>query len=124
MRGTTMLEVAAEMEKLKGGWAMDRTPFSTLARNVVEVAIGSRRSRAALPDDALADVRFKDDGAILARLESMFSEEEFMADIGPCIDKALLDAARSDYWYTYEKKYEDNYGDVDVPDETEIDGDE
>lgn len=107
--------------KVKGGWTMNREKFSDNARTVLEVAINHRRLGLKLPDDALRGVRFSDDGAILARLESMFTEAEFMACPGLRIDSALIDAAQSDHWYTYEKKYDCDYG---PSDETEIDDEE
>jgi len=70
-----------------------------------------------LTGNAERGMRFKDNGAVLARLESMYDEVEFMANPGPCIDHALQDAAESDYWYHHEKKYDCDYGPLD---ETEI----
>lgn len=89
---------------------MDRVLFSDAARKVFEIAVDHRRQVLKLSDDALRGVRFNDNGAILARLESMFSEGEFMACPGTRIDAALTDAAQSDHWYTYEKKYDCDYG--------------
>jgi hypothetical protein len=92
--------------KLKGGWAMDRARFSDHARQVFEFAIPFRREGLKLGDDALWGMRFNDNGSVLARLESMFTEEEFMACPGLRIDSALTDAAQADHWYTHEKDYE------------------
>lgn len=94
------------MEKVKGGWSMDRVLFSEQARKVFDIAVDHRRVGLTLHRDAERGVRFKDDKAILARLESMFDEVEFMANVGPCIDKALQDAGESDYWYRHDKDYE------------------
>lgn len=106
------------MDKIKSGWAMNREQFSDNAKKVLEVAINHRRLELKLPDDALRGLRFNDDDAILARLESMFTEAEFMACPGLRIDSALLEAAQSDHWYQYEKKYD---GDYFSSDETESD---
>lgn len=92
--------------KVKGGWAMNRELFSIDARSVFEVAVNHRRLGIVLSDDAIRGVRFNDDVAILARLESMFTEAEFMACPGTRIDSALIDAAQSDHWYTNEKDYD------------------
>lgn len=106
------------MEKVTNGWTMNREKFSPLARSVFEVAVTHRRIGLKLPDDALRGMRFGNDGAILARLESMFTEGEFMACPGTRIDAALIDAAQSDHWYETEKNYEErDYG---QSDETEI----
>lgn len=104
------------MGKLTSGWAIDRETFSDAARKVFSVAVNHRREGLRLPDDAERGGRFGDDGAILARLESMFTEAEFMECPGMRIDSALIDAAQSDHWYNHEKDYE-------MP-EMEIDDDE
>lgn len=96
--------------KVEGGWTMDREIFSDDAKKVLAVAINHRRALLQLPGDALRGMRFNDDGAILARLESMFTEAEFMACPGLRIDGALRDAAQSDYWYEHEKRYDCDYG--------------
>src|ERR1700690_3542251 len=96
--------------KVPGGWSMDRVLFTEAARKVFEIAVDHRRQGLKLPDDTLRGVRFNDNGAILARLESMFSEAEFMECPGTRIDAALIDAGQSDYWYSYEKKYDCDYG--------------
>lgn len=105
--------------KVPGGWSMDRTPFSQVAREVLAAMLNARRLGLRLADDAERGMRFNDDNAILARLESMFTEGEFMACPGLRIDSALTDAAQSDYWYNHEK----DYGDDETP-ETEIAEDE
>src|SRR6266853_1088126 len=108
------------MDKLKSGWAMNREMFSSKARNVFDVAISHRRIMIKLADDVLRGHRFNDDSAILARLESMFTEEEFMACPGLRIDSALIDAAQTDHWYAREKDWGNEYS----LDETEVIGDE
>lgn len=104
--------------KIKSGWAMDREKFSEHARAVFDVAIAHRRANVSLPGEVpqnqrfggsggetLRGARFKDDTAVIARLESMFTEVEFLADVAGRIDYALTDAARSDHWYEFEKDY-------------------
>jgi hypothetical protein len=98
------------MDKLKGGWAMDRERFTWSAVDVFNIAVDHRRLGLKLGDDAWRGERFNDDVAILARLESMFTEGEFMECPGARIDAALIDAAQSDHWYTTEKKYDCDYG--------------
>lgn len=105
------------MEKISGGWLIDRELFTDAARKMLDVAISHRRAMLALTGDAERGVRFSGNSAILARLESYYTEAEFMANVGPCIDKALIDAAQSDYWYNHEKKYDCDYSPTD---ETEI----
>lgn len=96
-------------QKVKGGWTFNRERFSDDARKVFDVAVNHRRLFVKLTNDVLRGSRFNDDEAILARLESMFTEGEFMANTGPCIDKALEDAGQSDWWYKYEKRYDDEH---------------
>jgi hypothetical protein len=107
--------------KLKGGWAMDREKFSPLACELMALMIDNRRASLRLPDDALQGPRFKDSTAILARLESMFTEAEFVVAPGEKIDAALIDAARADHWYTYEKEYDTYDGYEEHKQETEND---
>ena len=116
--------MAANMEnylpktKIGGGIDLNRAAFSEEARKIVNIAIDHRRDNVELGGDTYRGQRFWDDRMVLARLESMFSEVEFMACPGRCIDKALIDAAQSDYWYLHEKRYDDeHYGE---PPETEI----
>lgn len=58
-----------------------------------------------LPEEALKDLRFKDSADVFARLESMVSEDDFLHE--PCfsIERALVDAAKADYWYAHEKSW-------------------
>lgn len=91
--------------KIESGWAMYRDLFSEQARRVLDSMIDSQRSALKLPTNTLRGGRFNDNAGILARLESRFSEEEFMGCPGPCIDKALIDAAQSDWWYDTQKDY-------------------
>jgi hypothetical protein len=94
-----------ETFKVSSGWAMDRERFSRDAVHLFNLAIDRSRVMIKLPSDTLNGIRFYNNNDILARLESRFTEKEFMSNVGPCIDKALIDAAQSDYWYTYEKDY-------------------
>jgi hypothetical protein len=105
--------------KVQSGWAMDRETFSQLARELMMLMIASRRASIRLPDDTLKGPRFNDNVAILARLESMFTEAQFVVSPGDRIDWALIDAARSDHWYAIEKRYD--YPDVEHEQETEND---
>jgi 2,4-dienoyl-CoA reductase-like NADH-dependent reductase (Old Yellow Enzyme family) len=108
------------MEKLKGGIAMNRIRFHWPVVDVFNIAVDHRRLSIRLSGNTLRDSRFADNMAILARLESMFTEVEFMVNVGPCIDKALEDAAQADWWYQNEKQYYD----YDSQCETEITDDE
>jgi len=96
--------------KVKGGWSMNREKFSDHAREVFEFAIPHRRQEVKLGDGALRGTRFNDNGLVLARLESMFTEKEFMVCPGLRIDSALTDAAQADHWYEHEIDYNNEYG--------------
>jgi len=87
------------------GWTMERKLFSEDARDVFAVAVGHRRAILQLPADTTRGARFNDDESVLVRVESACTEAEFMACPGPSIDRALIDAARSDHWYEVEKDY-------------------
>ncbi|HWY35841.1 MAG TPA: hypothetical protein VNX68_14455 [Nitrosopumilaceae archaeon] len=92
--------------RLNGGWSPQRIRFSKEAVNRFYLIVNGCRSIISLPGEALRGSRFNDDWSILARLESMLDEEEFMQCPGASIDKALIDAAQTDYWYAKEKDYE------------------
>jgi len=86
-------------------WTMERKLFSKDAGDVFAMAVEHRRTMLQLPVDAMKGTRFNSDEAVLARMESACGEREFMACPGLHIDTALVDAARSDHWYRYEKDY-------------------
>lgn len=78
------------------------------AGDVQEVAISMirhARKVIALPDGTECGTRFNSDEMTLRRLESMFSETEFIHEPLNTVEAALLDAAKSDYWYSNEKEY-------------------
>jgi hypothetical protein len=85
---------------------MERKLFSEDARDIFAVAAGHRRAVLQLPADTTRGARFNDDESVLVRVESACTEAEFMACPGPIIDRALTDAARSDWWYAHEKSYD------------------
>lgn len=89
------------------GITFERKLFSEDARDVFIIAVEHRRTILQLPVDAMKGSRFNSDEAVLARVESACREAEFMACPGPHIDAALTDAARSDFWYAHEKRYDD-----------------
>jgi hypothetical protein len=95
--------------KTTGGWTMNRERFSDSALNVFELVVSHRRLFVVLPDDAMRGVRFNSDQDVLARVESMCTEAGFLDCPGRRVDKALVDAAQADWWYTYEKQYDDPY---------------
>ena len=88
---------------------MDAPKYSLPVARYAFEQIENRRPLVDIGADAERGVRFKDNRSVLIRLESNFTEEEFMADTVGTVDAMLIDAAQSDYWYTFEKKYEDDY---------------
>lgn len=90
---------------MKGGWTMDRVKYSEWALYVAVRLIERRRPYMQLPDDAERGVRFNSNDAILARLESNYTEIEFNVCPGLSVEAMLLDAAKSDYWYAHDKDY-------------------
>lgn len=79
--------------------------YTTGLREVALELIPYTREAIALPSGAIKGSRFNDSMAVLWRLESMFSEDDFVHDPIGTISSALLDAAKSDYWYTQEKDW-------------------
>ena len=89
---------------------MDRVPYSPTAKDKAYSYIIATRYTITLPvTDAMEGMRFKSNDAVYVRLESMYPEVEFMRCPRACVEGALIDAAQSDYWYCYEKSYEDDY---------------
>lgn len=89
------------------GMRMDAVKYAEPVRRYALEQIRNRRDSFVLPAEAEKDVRFKDDAGVLWRIESHYTEEEFMACPGVAVDAGLLDAAQSDWWYNHEKDYGD-----------------
>lgn len=88
-------------------YTLERTPYSPKAREIAYDLIPKLRDNVELPgSDVLQGIRFKDDDSVFIRLESMTKEGEFMTRPRACVTAALIEAARSDYWYEKEKDYE------------------
>jgi len=101
------------METIKSGWTFDRIRYQPAVERFARRTIDERRPFVALPAEAERGARFNSDDAVYARVESNYTEEEYMSCPGLATDAMLIDAARSDWWYSNEKEY-------DMP-ETEID---
>lgn len=92
--------------KLQGGLDVDAVKFTDGMRAVVIELLPYVRLAVKLPDNTERGVRFNDTAGVLWRLESMFGEDEFAHNPVGVIEAALIDAAKSDYWYSNEKDYE------------------
>jgi hypothetical protein len=90
--------------KLQGGLDMNAERFSDDVREVVKDLLPHVRLVAQLPKEAEAGPRFHSTDTMLWRVESMFSEDEFLREPLKVIEAALIDAARSDWWYAHEKE--------------------
>lgn len=53
----------------------------------------------------LAGFRFNSDGWVFDILESQTTQEEFLISVGKSTLDALAEAAKTDYWYEYEKDW-------------------
>ena len=93
------------MEIANGGWRVDRIRYSYEATDLAVRLMAQRRPTLVLPEEAERGSRFSDNGAILARLESHYTEVEFMACPGLAVDTMLIDAGKADWWYSNEKDY-------------------
>ncbi len=83
--------------------------YSTDVRAKALEMIQTLRPRVVLPDDALKGTRFNSDDRILWELESSATEDKFIEDPAFHVCAALVESARSDHWYTYEKKWDCDY---------------
>lgn len=67
------------------------------------------RDRVVLPKEALKGTRFNNDEHTLWVLESQSTETQFTAEPVACVTAALIESAKSDHWYEFEKRYNDDY---------------
>lgn len=95
--------------KVPGGTVMNVVMFEQGIQEVAISLIGFARELVDLPVEAEKGSRFNDTANVLWRLESMFSEDEFVHDSVKTINAALIDAAKSDYWYAHEEQWDYTY---------------
>lgn len=101
-------------------YTIERVPYSPTAREIAYDLIPKLRDGVELPgSDVMQGVRFKDDDSVFIRLESMTKEGDFMTCPRASVELALIEAARSDYWYEHEKEYE-----MELPTDDMEDGDD
>lgn len=98
---------------IKGGWRFNRKDYSPPVMKYLTNQIENRRHFVEIGKGAEKGPRFKDTSGIVARVISNYSEEQFMADPILTVDAMLVDAARSDWWYSNEKDYLDERQDSD-----------
>src|SRR5258708_37516976 len=96
------------MEIKKGDWRFDRVVYSASVLHFLTAEIENRRPFIVLPMEVERGARFNDDGAVIARIESNYTEEEFMACPRLYFVNMLFYAAKSDYWDNHVGNYEDN----------------
>src|SRR5262245_30685723 len=85
------------------GFRSDRTEFSDMARFQFFSLVGPCRQTLELPLGSIRGIRFNDDWNVFFRLESAYSEAEFLTRPHEAVNDALLDAASADHWYEREK---------------------
>lgn len=90
---------------LPGGINLNAVKFAEDVQEVALSMIGHVRKVVKLPADAEQGMRFNDDQMTLLRLESMFSEAEFIHEPISTVEAALIDAAKSDAWHSKEKDW-------------------
>lgn len=88
--------------------------YSDVAKNLAIKIFSELRPTIQLPEDTIKGERFNGDFRLQWILESQTVEEEFIKDPRIACEKALIEAARSDHWYKYEKKWEDDYSHEDT----------
>lgn len=87
------------------GMDVNAVEYHTDVRAVAVALIDAARGLIILPEGTMRGDRFNYTQGVLWRVESMFKEDEFIHDPVAAINAALLDAAKSDYWYLHEKEY-------------------
>lgn len=91
--------------KLPGGMDANAVKFRDDLRAVALELMPHARLVVKLPDEAERGSRFNDNAGVLWRLESMFDADDFAIDPINTINAALIDAAKSDWYYSHEKDY-------------------
>jgi len=72
------------------------------------------RERLLLPDEAERGIRFDNDNHTMWVLESQTKETEFVSDPVHTVANALIESAKSDWWYNSREcayKWKDDYDD-------------
>jgi hypothetical protein len=108
------------MEIVKGGIITNPPKYSLLMSKEAYKLIEDLRSIVILPKNTERGPRFNNNDMVLLRLESNFTEGEFMKCPGLTVISMLIDTAAADYWYSHEKQYddlEDETGSMDDNDE-------
>lgn len=95
------------------GIFLGRKLYSHNMREAALVFIKIERCFVNLPTDSMKGRRFNDDDSVFDRLESATNEKEFARRPLEAVDAALIDAAKSDHWYEYEKDWGDDEEDQD-----------
>jgi hypothetical protein len=93
--------------------------FSGETRNLLLPILQMTRLTMPLPPEALKGPRFKSDDHVLWLLESGATEDEVKANLLEAARLGLEKAAKSDWWYTYEKDWGNEYEGEDC----EVEGD-
>lgn len=86
---------------------MNAVKYSDMAKGLATKVFSELRPVIKLPDETLKGSRFNGDFRLQWILESQAIEEEFMKDPRMACEKALIEAAKSDYYYAREKQWED-----------------
>lgn len=104
-----------------GGIRAGAVKYSEWAQKVFALAVAHQRTVIQLPKFAKEGNRYTRDEAILARVESNYTEAEFMACPSIAVETMLLDAAQADWYYDNEKEYDDLDGTGEDDGESESD---
>jgi hypothetical protein len=91
----------------------DQHPYNLVLEEMAKSTIKYVRERIELPPEAEKGYRFKDDGAVMARLRSWVLPQEFALAPIQYVTEALLDCAKADWWYNHEKDWGENSRDND-----------
>lgn len=74
----------------------------------IKLVLSEMRLVIELPAEAIRESRFKSDPHVIWLMESGATEDEVKADINAVCKAGLIEAAKSDHWYKYEKDWGDD----------------
>lgn len=97
--------------------------FSEATRNKILPVLQMMRMTMQLPEEALKGSRFNSNEHVLWLLESGATEAEVNGNLLEAARLGLEEAAKSDWWYTHEKDWGNEY-ETEIEDEHEDDGEE
>lgn len=82
-----------------------RNKFSQQTIDMAKTLIEDMRGNVIISEEMYKGSRFNDSNKLLEVLESNMTEQEFLANLESSVVEVLQSAARTDYYYAWEKQW-------------------